>query len=352
MGWNDQSSQEPSPRELGYRLPAEWERHQGTWISWPHNTETWPEELAGVEKTMASAVEALSSGETIHINVASSGMETHVRSMLGSSRIRFHHIPTNDAWVRDYGPIFVVGPEGELAATAWGFNSWGGKYPPFDLDDAAAARMAAAIGVPVFTGDIILEGGSIDVNGEGVLITTESCLLNPNRNPHLGRDEIEFRLRSYFGVDHIIWLRDGIVGDDTDGHVDDLTRFVDSRTIVTVLEDDRSDINYRILQENLRLLREARTIDGSGFDIIELPMPSPRVIRDQKMPASYANFYIGNEVVLVPVYGDPNDDRALGILRDCFPKRDVLGLDCTELIWGLGAFHCLTQQVPVAEGKW
>ncbi|HUF09845.1 MAG TPA: agmatine deiminase family protein, partial [Rhodothermales bacterium] len=251
-----------------------------------------------------------------------------------------------DAWVRDYGPIFVVGPGNRLAATTWGFNSWGGKYPPFDLDDAAAEKMANDLGVPIFAADMILEGGSIEVNGAGTLITTESCLLNPNRNPHLSRSGIEMRLRGFLGVEQIVWLRDGIAGDDTDGHIDDLTRFVDESTVVTVVESDLGSPNYAVLQENLQRLRHVRLADGSALEVVELPMPAPRLVRGEMMPASYANFYVGNEVLLLPTYDDPNDDRAVDLLQRLFPDRKVVAIDCTDLIWGLGAFHCLTQQIP------
>jgi agmatine deiminase len=348
-----------TPRQLGYRMPAEWEPHQATWVSWPHKEASWPGKLETVFPVFARMVAALAASETVHINVCDQDMEQRARAFLQQAEavgdIRFHQFPTNDAWCRDYGAIFVrraagqgARGAGELAATDWGYNAWGDKYPPYDLDNKIPALMAEVLGTPRFVADMILEGGSIDVNGQGVLLTSEACLLNPNRNPQLGRAEIEERLREYLGVEHILWLGEGIVGDDTDGHVDDLARFVDPETIVTVTEDDPADENYRPLQDNLKRLRSFRQPDGRPFRIVELPMPRPIVWEDQRLPASYANFYIGNKVVLLPGYNDPNDRVAEERLAAFFPGRRIITLDCTDLIWGLGAFHCLTQQVPRA----
>jgi agmatine deiminase len=337
------------PRDAGYRMPAEWEPHESTWISWPHNRETWPSELDVVERIVARAVAILSRSEPVRINVGSLDQRRRATRALDEAGafgdVRFHDIPTNDAWVRDYGPLFVVSRERGLAATCWGFNSWGGKYPPFDLDDAASGIMAAALGVPCFETDMVLEGGSIDLNGRGVLMTTESCLLNPNRNPGLDRAEIEGRLSAFLGIDQVIWLGEGIVGDDTDGHIDDLARFVAPRTVVAAVEAGPGARNSETLRENLEAIRTTETADG-WLEIVELPMPAPVVVRGEVMPATYANFYIGNRTVLVPVYGDRNDYTAIATLRRCFPTRDVVGIDCRDLIWGLGALHCLTQQVP------
>lgn len=341
--------QTSSPRQAGYRMPAEWEPHESTWISWPHNQETWPAELDRVERIVARAISILSRSEPVRINVGSGDQRRRAERALDEAGavgdVRFHEIPTNDAWVRDYGPLFVVSAEWGLAATCWGFNSWGGKYPPFDLDDAAANKMAAALGVPRFETDMILEGGSIDVNGRGVLMTTESCLLNPNRNPGLERDEIERRLAEFLGIDEVIWLRDGIAGDDTDGHIDDLARFVAPQTVVAATDHVPGSPNADTLRENLEALRCHETAAGR-LHVVELPMPAPVVVRGEIMPATYANFYIGNRTVLVPVYDDRHDDPALAVMRRCFPTRDVAAIDCRDLIWGLGALHCLTQQVP------
>ena len=259
-------------------------------------------------------------------------------------------IPTNDPWCRDHGPVFLTrdpaaaGPR--LAIVDWDYNAWGGKYPPCDFDEVVPTRIGEILGVPIFYPRMILEGGSIDVNGAGALLTSESCLLNPNRNPALGRAEIEQRLRDYLGVTEILWLGDGIEGDDTDGHVDDLARFVHERTVVTVVEENRDDANFEPLQENLARLR-AMKWNGAPLEVITLPMPAKIVREDLRLPASYANFYIANECVLLPTFNDPNDAAATSTLQELFPKRRVVPIDCTELIWGLGAFHCLTQQQPL-----
>lgn len=299
---------------------------------------------------MAEVVRVLSLSETVRINVNSQEQQRRAVAALDLAGavgdVRFHQIPTNDAWVRDYGPIFVLGQNSELAATVWRFNSWGEKYPPYDLDDAAGARMADALDVPSFHGDMILEGGSIEVNGSGLLVTTESCLLNENRNPHLAREEIEDRLCRFLGVQQVIWLREGIVGDDTDGHVDDLARFVSEHTMVVAVESDSSHDNYDTLMDAAEQLRETTIEGGETLQVMTLPMPDPISVKNERMPASYANFYVGNRMVLVPTFADPNDELAISLLRRCFPTRDVVGIDCRELIWGLGAFHCLTQQVP------
>jgi len=264
--------------------------------------------------------------------------------------VRLHRIPTNEPWCRDHGPMFVV-RGGELAVVDWDYNAWGGKYPPFDRDDAVPAAVATALGVRVFTPGVVMEGGSLDVNGRGALLTTESCLLNPNRNPQLDRAAIEGYLRDFLGVTTVIWLGDGIAGDDTDGHVDDLTRFVATDVVVTVVEDDPADENYRPLRDNLARLRAARDQDGRPLTVLALPMPRPVVHDGQRLPASYANFYVGNAVVLVPTFADPADARALAVLGRCFPGRRIVGIDSCDLVWGLGAFHCATQQQPQVAQK-
>jgi agmatine deiminase len=350
------SAEHTTPSELGFRMPAEWEPHRATWFSWPHNLATWPDELEMVERTLAAAVRAIGRGEEVFVNVLDATHRGHVEAVLATEDalrgVRFFEIPTDDAWVRDHGPIFVRRVRDgrpELAATTWGFNSWGEKYPPWDLDDAASGRMAEALTVPTFEQDVILEGGSIDVNGAGALLTTTSCLLNPNRNPGLGRVEIERLLRSRLGVEQVIWLGDGISGDDTDGHVDDITRFVAEDAVVTVVCTDVSDPDYEPLQRNLEILRETRLIDGRPLRIHTLPAPRPVFVRGERMPASYANFYVANAAVVVPTYGDDADAAAIATLQRLFPERRVVGMDCRELIWGLGAIHCLTQQVPAGE---
>lgn len=334
-------------------MPAEWEPHQATWLSWPHNRDSWPGKFEPVEPIMVQAVKALAESELVRINVLDADHEAHVKELLRkagiTTNVQFHRFPTNDAWCRDHGAIFVTRPEeqGEpLAAVDCGYNAWGGKYPPFDLDNAIPRKMADALGIPRYESGMILEGGSIDVNGAGLLLTTEACLLNPNRNPKMSRSQIEQRLRDMLGVQAILWLGDGIVGDDTDGHVDDLARFVSADTVVTVVEDDPADANYRALQDNLQRLRTMSTLEDAPLRVITLPMPGALYHEGQRLPASYANFYIANRVVLLPVYRDPHDAVAGQVLQSLFPDRRVVGIDCTDLVWGLGAFHCLTQQVP------
>jgi agmatine deiminase len=298
---------------------------------------------------LRAMIEALIESEQVCINVCNDSHEAEVQSVLRGlpvEGITFYRVPTNEPWCRDHGPIFLTRDlEPRLAVVDWDYNAWGNKYPPFDLDDVVPTRLAQILNVPAFYPRMILEGGAIDVNGAGALLTTESCLLNPNRNPNLRREEIEQRLRDFLGVREILWLGDGIAGDDTDGHVDDLARFVSERTIVTVVEDDRHDENYAPLQENLARLREMK-ICGRSIDIVTLPMPKRIVREGLRLPASYANFYIANSCVLVPIFADPADELALSILRECFPGRRVVGINCRELIWGLGTFHCLTQQQP------
>jgi len=344
----------PTPADLGFRMPAEWAPHRGTWLSWPHKEASWPGKFDAVPGIFARMVTELARHEEVHINVSGPDMEAGVRALLAREGaapdpVRFHHNPTNDAWCRDHGPIFVqreVDGQQEQAIVDWGYNAWGGKYPPYDLDDVVPTRIGRELGLPVFHPGIVMEGGSIDVNGRGTLLTTEACLLNPNRNPELTRDRIEQFLRAYLGVEHILWLGDGIAGDDTDGHVDDLTRFVDPSTVVTVVEEDRTDENYEPLQENLQRLKEMTDQDGRPLRIELLPMPRPLYHEGQRLPASYANFYIANGLVLLPGYDAERDGEAQQTLQRLFPDRRIVVMDCTDLVWGLGAFHCVTQQWP------
>jgi agmatine deiminase len=338
------------PAALGYRMPAEWEPHAATWLSWPRREGiSFPDSFDRVMPVLRAMVAALIESEQVCINVCNDAHEAEARQVLQGlpmERISFHMIPTNEPWCRDHGPIFLTRDvDPKLAIVDWDYNAWGNKYPPFDLDEVVATRVADILKLPIFYPRMILEGGSIDVNGAGALLTTESCLLNPNRNPRLSRGEIKQRLRDYLGVHEIFWLGDGIAGDDTDGHIDDLARFVAERTVVTVVEEDRGDENYEPLQENLARLREMR-IRGGKLDIVTVPMPKKIVRERLRLPASYANFYIANFCVLVPTFADPADDSALSILRKLFPDRCVIGIDCREVIWGLGTFHCLTQQQP------
>jgi agmatine deiminase len=365
------SPEQTTPKHLGYRLPAEWEPHEATWLSWPHKEASWPGKIDRIFPVYAQMVTALARSETVHINVNDAEMETAARRFLdqagigATADVRFHRFPTNDAWCRDHGAIIlkhraadrrsraagISRPSARRLATDWDYNAWGDKYPPYDLDNLIPARMAEALGIPCQKGGMVLEGGSIDSNGAGLLLTTESCLLNPNRNPHLTRDEIEGRLVEMLGVEKILWLGDGIVGDDTDGHIDDLTRFVGERVVVTAIEDDPTDENYKSLRDNLRRLESMTDLEGRPLEIVGVPMPPAVVYEGQRLPASYANFYVANKAVLLPTYNYPNDERARAVLAKLFPTREIVGLDCTDLIWGLGAFHCLTQQVPAASSE-
>jgi len=338
-------------------MPAEWEPHAATWLSWPHNPATWPGKVEVIPQTWVEIVRALLPGEEIHLLVRDETVAAEARRFLGDAgligpRLHLHRVKTNDgAWMRDVGPTFVANEGGELAAVDWTFNAWGGKYGPWDDDDRVAAQVAEIAGVPRFAPGIVLEGGSIEVNGRGTLLTTESCLLNPNRNPGLGRGDIEKILREYLGVRHILWLGDGIVGDDTDGHIDDLTRFVDPRTVVTVTTDDSTDPNYEPLTANQRRLRDMRDQDGVPLRVLTLPMPRAVIYEEQQLPASYANFYIGNDVVLTPTFAQPSDEVAMRVLADLFPSRRIVGIHAVDLVWGLGTFHCVTQQQPQARRR-
>ncbi|MDQ6939199.1 MAG: agmatine deiminase family protein [Verrucomicrobiota bacterium] len=334
-----------TPAALGYRMPAEWEPHAATWLSWPRREGiSFPAAFDRVMPTFRAMVAALIESEPVCINVCNGAHEAEARDVLRglpNECITYYEIPTNEPWCRDHGPIFLKRhEEPKLAIVDWGHNAWGGKYPPFDLDDVVPTRIGQVLGLRVYDGGMILEGGSIDVNGRGACLTTESCLLNPNRNPNLTREQIEQRLRDFLGVREIFWLARGTEGDDTDGHIDNLARFVDERTVLAMVDSDPQSANYEALQENLARLRETK------FKVIELPVP-PRMEReDLILPASYANFYIANERVLAPTYDDANDKIALDTIQSAFPKRKVVAIDGRELIWGLGAFHCLTQQQP------
>lgn len=342
-------------RMAGFRMPAEWEPHRATYMTWPHNLETWPGKFDPVPAQYAAVVAGLSHFETMRVLVKDAAAADQARTLLQNAdarldRVEFLTFQTNDSWIRDYGPIFVVrdDPSGARTQLAldWKFNSWGEKYGPYELDDVIPRRLAAHFGFDSLEVPIVMEGGSLDVNGAGSLLTTESCLLNPNRNAGLSREEIEEYLRVYLGVSNILWLGDGIAGDDTDGHVDDLARFVSRDTIVTVVEDDPADDNYRPLAENLERLREMRDQDGRPFRIETLPMPPAFHHEGQRLPASYANFYVANGAVMVPIFGCPSDERALAVLSRLFPGRKVLGFPCLDLVWGLGTIHCLSQQHP------
>ncbi|MBC7449988.1 MAG: agmatine deiminase family protein [Cytophagales bacterium] len=343
-----------TPSQKGYFFPAEWAPHKATWLSWPHKEASWPGKLDAVFPMYAQFIQLIAEGEEVHINVSDAKMEASAHTYIEQAgadmkRIFFHHFGTNDAWCRDHGPAFLVNPNADIKKVIvdWGYNAWGGKYPPFDLDDVIPTKIAEYYNIPVFHPGIVMEGGSVEFNGRGTVLTTSACLLNPNRNPSKSREQIEEYLEEYYGVETILWLGEGIVGDDTDGHIDDITRFVNEDTVVTVVEENKNDDNYFLLKDNLKELHSLRLETGKQLNIIELPMPSPVIYDDQRLPASYANFYISNNHVIVPTFRDKNDVKALDILQHCFPDRKVTGLDSTDIIWGLGSFHCLSQQEPV-----
>jgi agmatine deiminase len=358
-----------TPRKLGYRMPAEWEPHDATWLAWPHNPEDWPGKFAPIPWLYAEIVRLLAAHELVHLVVEDPNAESRAGSILDRAGVNldqviFHRWPTNRSWTRDTGPIFIRNAKDQVALTDWRFNAWA-KYDDWQLDDKLPGKAAKALRIPSWQPivaqstakkaqnqqrRVVLEGGSIDTNGQGTLLTTEECLLSEvqARNPGLSREQIELIFRDYLGIDQVLWLDRGIAGDDTHGHVDDITRFVAPDTIITAVETDTTDPNHEPLAENLARLKAARTLDTKQFTVVELPMPRPVVFRGQRLPASYANFYIANGLVLVPTFHDPNDRIALNIIAELFPAREVIGIHAVDLVWGLGTLHCMTQQQPAA----
>jgi agmatine deiminase len=330
-------------------MPAEWFPHAATWLSWPRpDGLSFPGRYEEVLPALGELVRAIAPHEAIHINVRNDDVESIARRTVGEreANVFYHRIPSCEPWCRDHGPIFVTRAK-ELAVVDWGYNAYGRKYLPYDDDDAVPQRVADLLKLPLFSPGIVLEGGSLDVNGLGSLLTTTSCLLNPNRNPHLTQPQIKQYLRDYLGVSNVLWLGGGIAGDDTDGHVDNLARFVNPTTVVTVVEPDPHDVNYQPLRENRKRLQTMRDQDGQPLRVVELPSPGRVEYDGRRLPASYANFYIANNVVVLPTYRNPATDKAaLDTLQTLFPDRRVVGIDSTSLIWGLGSFHCLTQQQP------
>jgi agmatine deiminase len=345
-------------------MPAEWEPHEATWLAWPRNREDWPGKFPAIPWLYAEIIRLLSAQECVHILVDDQKAEHRAAGVLQRAgahldKVIFHCWATDRVWTRDSGPIFVRNPEGQVAITNWRFNAWA-KYPDWHLDDRVPDHVAGLLGLPQWHPAIelndgtkhrlVLEGGSIDTNGTGALLTTEECLLSKvqERNPGANREQLEQAFRDYLGIEQVIWLECGIAGDDTHGHVDDISRFVAPNTIVTAVEPDAADPNHAPLAENLSRLKAARTPAGKQYTLIELPLPRPVVFRGQRLPASYANFYIANGLVLVPTFHDPNDRIALNILADVFPGREVIGIHAVDLVWGLGTLHCMTQQQPAA----
>jgi agmatine deiminase len=339
-----------TPKSQGYRMPAEWEVQEAIWLAWPHNELTWPGPmLVDVERSYLEIIQALHTGQKVKLLVKDSESEKRIRGLLERAAVDFRQmlfvrIHTEDAWIRDYGPTFVINRNsGQLAMVKWIFNAWGNKYDDLLADNRIPHELNESLRLPLFEPGIVLEGGSIEVNGRGLVLTTEQCLLNKNRNPNLTRADIEKCLTEYLNVQQVLWLKEGIVGDDTDGHIDDIARFVDENTVVCALAEDRSDENYKILKENFETLCELVP------NVIPLPMPGYVAVSDVRLPASYANFYIGNEAVVVPIFGHRNDGRALGIIKECFPSRKVVGVHATAMVHGLGTIHCCSQQEPKAQ---
>lgn len=342
----------PTPKQLGFYFPAEFEAHEATWLSWPHKKESWPGKINYIYEPYCMFIKWLAQSEKVNVNVANETQRTDAISNLNRHHvnlynINFHLNPTNDAWCRDHGPAFVVNrKENKKAIVHWNYNAWGGKYPPFDLDSKIPKRIADTLNLPLFYPNIVMEGGAVDFNGNGTILTTSACLLHKNRNPNLSQKQIEKYLIDFYGVDQVFWLGDGICGDDTDGHIDDITRFVNVDTVVTAIEKNKTDANYLPLQNNLTQLKSMRLINGKPLNIIELPMPKALIYKGQRLPASYANFYIANHCIIVPTFRDKNDDQAISILQQIFLNHKVVGIDSYDIILGLGSFHCLSQQEP------
>ena len=360
------------PAALGYRWPAEWEPQAAVWLSWPRNPETWPGKFEPVPAEFAQFARAIADYQPVNILAGGLVMEQAKQLVGGVKNITLHDVETNDSWCRDHGPSFLCGPHApreesgssstsstrtkavisrsEMATTPalidWEYNAWGGKYPPFDLDNKVPQRIAEITSRRRFATGIILEGGAIEGNGRGTILTTESCLLNPNRNPQLGREDLERYLRNYLDARKVLWLRGGeVAGDDTDGHIDQLARFVGPRTSVCATCEDSSDENYSPTHQNLSELRHMTDEDDRPLEVVPLPLPGPLYYSEQRLPASYCNFLIVNGAVLVPQFGDRvADERACAILRELMPSREIRGLPSLDLVWGLGSFHCLSQQ--------
>jgi agmatine deiminase len=353
-----------TPYELGYRMPAEWDRHEATWLVWPHSPEDWPGKFQPIPWLYAEIVRLLAEHECVQLIVQDAKEEGRAKSLLKRAGANLEHVsfyrwPTDRVWMRDSGPIFVRDRAGHVAITNWRFNAWA-KYDDWHKDDLLPGRVAEALDMPTWEPELpegsrplVLEGGSIDTNGEGVLLTTEECLLSEvqQRNPGVSRERMEEAFRDFLGMEQVIWLGRGVAGDDTHGHVDDISRFVGPETIVTAVEPDATDANHEPLKENVARLKAARTREGRQFTIVELPLPRPVVFRGQRLPASYANFYAANELVLMPTFHDARDRVALQILSEVFPDREVIGIHSVDLIWGLGALHCMTQQQPAGMPK-
>lgn len=343
-----------TPKSLGYYFPAEFAPQRATWLSWPHKEESWPGKINLIYPRYVDFIKEILKGQSVCINVAHQAMQDDATAHLlaggvDTTKVTFYHHPTNDAWCRDHGPAFLINKDlnKPKVIVDWGYNAWGDKYPPYDLDDVIPTLIGEQLGLRVFHPGIVMEGGSVEFNGAGTVLTSTACLLNPNRNPHLNQHQIETYLSDYYGVDQVLWVDEGIIGDDTDGHIDDTVRFVNEDTVITVIEHNKNDENYPLLKHNLKQLKKMRLLNGKQLNIIELPMPELLEYEGQRLPASYANFLITNESVIVPIFESKHDDTALHIIQEAFPSREVVGINSVDIIWGLGSFHCLSQQEPI-----
>lgn len=344
-----------TPKQQGFFFPAEWHPHRATWLSFPQSSDSWDygERLERIYPSYMAFIKAIAESEKVCINATNEQQKALIIKLLDQYLVNPEQVeipvhPSNDSWCRDHGPAFLINPETkERLIVEWGYNAWGGKYPPYDDDDRIPVRIAEYLGLPYVEPGIIMEGGSVEFNGKGTVLTSKSCLLNPNRNPHLNQEQIEQYLHNYYGVDQVLWVTDGIVGDDTDGHIDDTTRFYNEDSVLTVIEHDKTDDNYHPLKQNLEDLSKMQLLNGKSLNIKELPMPKAVYDSGVRLPASYANFLITNGSVIVPTYRCDKDDIALDIIQGCFPDRKIVGIDATEIIWGLGSFHCLSQQEPI-----
>src|SRR5690606_26925159 len=344
-----------TPKQLGFVFPPEWHPHRATWLTFPHNDASWQgDKLNRMRPQYLQFIKAISQGENVGIVAHDEALREYVREELEAigvdlSKIEFVVTPTNDAWCRDHGPAFLINPTtGKKMIVDWEYNAWGGKYPPYDDDNEVPQAIARHLDLLSVKPGIVMEGGAVEFNGAGSLLTSRSCLLNPNRNPDLTQDDIELYLSNFYGIEQVLWVEAGIIGDDTDGHIDDTTRFVSEDTVVACVEENPADENFDVLQKNLKELKEMRLLNGKQLNIIELPMPVPVVIDGFRAPGSYANFLICNAGVIVPTFENPNDDKAVSILEKAFPQKKVIPLTATEIIWGQGSFHCLSQQEPLA----
>lgn len=344
----------PTPKELGYHFPAEWEPHRATWLSYPHDDSySWPGKLTQIFDPYNRFIREISKSEIVCINIRDEELKIKVEQDLYKTgihpeQLQFFIHPTNDAWARDHGPAFLVNTRARdpKIIVSWKYNAWGEKYP-HDLDEKIPGLVAGALNIPVFYPGIVMEGGSVEFNGKGTVLTTTSCLLNKNRNPDLSKDDLEEFLSHYYGIEQVLWLEHEIDGDDTNGHIDDHTRFFREDSVITAVEGNMNDTNYQMLRLNLQMLKKMRLLNGKQLTIAEIPMPKPVWFEGQRLPASYANFYISNKAVIVPLYRCREDDKAMTILEECFPDRQIIGIDSLDIIWGMGSFHCLSQQEPL-----